>query len=90
MKFFKMKKTIEKTFEWNQMNDYEQEVITLSLVNRFRNKGVIFSEPHMFFILNLGKPKCVFGYKGEEIKYSRIHDDSASVVEKLISKHMMN
>ncbi|AEM69082.1 hypothetical protein Murru_0024 [Allomuricauda ruestringensis DSM 13258] len=85
-----MKKTIEKTFEWNQMNGYKQKVITLSLVDRFKNKGVIFSEPHMFFILNLGKPKCVFGYEGEEMKYTRIHDDSASEMEKLISKHMMD
>ncbi|AEM69081.1 hypothetical protein Murru_0023 [Allomuricauda ruestringensis DSM 13258] len=85
-----MKKTIEKTFEWNQMNDYEQKVIMLGLVDRFNNAGFTISEPDMFSILNLGKPKCVFGYEGEEMKYSRIHDDSASEMGKLINKHMMN
>lgn len=78
----------EKTYEWALMGEYEKKVIAVSHINAFANASVHVSESHMMRLLNLGQPKCVFVYDGENLKQCRIHKDSVDVM-KLICKNYL-
>ena len=62
------------------MNDYERRVIALSHAHGFTNNG----------LLDLGQPKCVFGYDGEQLKYSRIHKDSTEVMRVITNNYLID
>ena len=81
---------IEITREWIQMNDYERRVIALSHANGFTNNGITVTESHMMRLLDLGQPKCVFGYDGEQLKYSRIHKDSTEVMRVITNNYLID
>ena len=48
------------------------------------------TESHMMRLLDLGQPKCVFGYDGEQLKYSRIHKDSTEVMRVITNNYLID
>ncbi|MEM9363641.1 MAG: hypothetical protein AAGA43_13465 [Bacteroidota bacterium] len=78
----------EKVKEWTEMSPYELKVVTVIHANGFREGGVNVSDEHMFRILKLGKPKCVFGHIDGKLKYARIHEDSADIMKMLCNNYL--
>ena len=79
---------MEKVKEWREMSEYELKVVTVIHANGFREGGVNVSDERMFSILELGKPKCVFGYVDGKLKYARIHKDSVDVMRVITNNYL--
>jgi len=81
-------KDLETTKLWDELNDFERECIIVSHAQHFRKGGVNVTDGRMGKILDLGSPKCVFAYKGEEIQYYRVHKDSTDVMKVLFNNYL--
>ncbi len=84
----KGKDTIETAKLWHEMDDYEKKVIIVVHAQGFRDGGVDVTDERMFRILNTGKPKCVFAFAGDELKYARVHKDSVKIMKLLCNQYL--
>lgn len=84
----KANKDLEVTKLWDDLSDFERECIIVSHAQHFRKGGVRVTDERMKRILELGRPKCVFAYKGEEIQYYRVHKDSTDVMKVLFNNYL--